>query len=288
MAETSHRLPPKRPPITVGALWHSTGFRSLVYQFLVVVLVVATFIYLFSNAQRAMESRGIATGFGFLSEEAGFAIGESVISFAAENTYLRAFGVAILNTFKVAIVSLVFATTIGTLLGIARLSSNWLLSKLASIYVEVFRNTPQLVQIIFWYTLITRLPGPRQAFNPIEGVYLCNRGLFMGWPMPDPIHPWMVVSLILGCLSAYGLSRWSQLRLRRTGYYVSVFWYGLLIHRLLHSGNRSLRHSVRGTGTDRGGPCHRASVEIHLPLGDFSPGTPRHRAAGRRPVHQSV
>jgi general L-amino acid transport system permease protein len=229
MAKTFRRPPPKRPPVTFGALWHSTGFRSLVYQFLIVVLVVVTFVYLFSNAQRAMESRGIATGFGFLSEEAGFAIGESVISFAAENSYLRAFGVAILNTFKVAIVSLMFATSIGTLLGIARLSSNWLLSKLASMYVEVFRNTPQLVQIIFWYTLITRLPGPRQAFNPIEGVYLCNRGLFMGWPMPDPIHPWMVVSLIVGCLSAYGLSRWSQLRQRRTGQYVSVFWYGLLM-----------------------------------------------------------
>lgn len=192
-----------------------------------VVLVVATFVYMFSNAQRAMESRGIATGFGFLSEEAGFAIGESIINFSPENTYLRAFGVAILNTFKVAVVSLVFATIIGIVLGIARLSSNWLMSKLASIYVEVFRNTPQLVQIIFWYTLITRLPGPRQAFNPIEGVYLCNRGLFMGWPMPDPIHPWMVVSLFVGCLGAYGFSRWSQMHLRRTGQCVSVFWYCL-------------------------------------------------------------
>jgi len=229
MAKTSGRPPPKRPPITAGALWHSTGFRSLVYQFLVVVLVIAVSLYMFSNAQRAMESRGIATGFGFLSEEAGFAIGESMIHFLPENTYVRAFGVAILNTFKVAMVSIVFATIIGILLGIARLSSNWLMRKLASIYVEVFRNTPQLVQIIFWYTLIIRLPGPRQVYNPIEGVYLCNRGLFMGWPTPDPIHTWMAVSLLVGCLSVYGLSRWSQLRLRQTGQYVPVFWYGLSI-----------------------------------------------------------
>jgi general L-amino acid transport system permease protein len=227
MTSKRRRPPPKRLPIAPGALWHSKGFRGILYQILLVLMVVGIFIYLFSNAQNAMERRGISTGFGFLSEESGFAIGESLIPTSPEDTYLRAFAVAILNTLKVSALSIVFATFIGILVGLGRLSSNWVINKIASFYVEIFRNTPQLVQIIFWYTLVTRLPSPRQAFNPIKGVYLCNRGFLLGWPVGDPIHVWMFAGLVVGCICAYGLSRWAKLRLRRTGQFVSVFWYGL-------------------------------------------------------------
>jgi len=227
MTSKRRRPPPKRLPIAPGALWHSKGFRGIIYQILLVLMVVGIFIYLFSNAQNAMERRGISTGFGFLSEESGFAIGESLIPTSPEDTYLRAFAVAILNTLKVSALSIVFATLIGILVGLGRLSSNWVISKIASFYVEIFRNTPQLVQIIFWYTLVTRLPSPRQAFNPIKGVYLCNRGFLMGWPVGDPIHVWMFAGFVVGCICAYGLSHWAKLRLRRTGQFVSVFWYGL-------------------------------------------------------------
>jgi len=189
--------------------------------------MVSAFIYMFSNAQQAMEKRGIATGFGFLSEESGFAIGESLIPSSPEDSYLRAFVVAVLNTLKVSAFSIVFATIIGILVGLGRLSHNWLIRKLASIYVEVFRNTPQLVQIIFWYTLVTRLPSPRAAIHPIKGVYLCNRGLLTAWPVSHPVHAWMAAGLVLGCLCAFGLSRWAKWHLNRTGRYVSVFWYGL-------------------------------------------------------------
>jgi general L-amino acid transport system permease protein len=227
MTSKRRRPPPKRLPIAPGALWHSKGFRGILYQILLVLMVVGIFIYLFSNAQNAMERRDISTGFGFLSEESGFAIGESLIPTSPEDTYLRAFAVAILNTLKVSALSIVFATFIGILVGLGRLSSNWVINKIASFYVEIFRNTPQLVQIIFWYTLVTRLPSPRQAFNPIKGVYLCNRGFILGWPVGDPIHVWMFAGLVVGCICAYGLSRWAKLRLRRTGQFVSVFWYGL-------------------------------------------------------------
>ena len=191
------------------------------------MLVVSTFVYLFSNAQNAMEKRGISTGFEFLSEESGFAIGESMIPTSPQNTYLRAYGIAILNTLKVSILSIVFATIIGTFVAIGRVSSNWIVSKLAVTYVEIFRNTPQLVQIIFWYTLTVHLPAPRSAFNPIEGVYLCNRGFLIAWPVGDPIYSLMSAGLIIGCLGAYWLNRWANRRLRRTGQFVSVFWYGL-------------------------------------------------------------
>jgi len=191
------------------------------------MLVVSTFVYLFSNAQNAMEKRGISTGFEFLSEESGFAIGESMIPTSPQNTYLRAYGIAILNTLKVSILSIVFATIIGTFVALGRVSSNWIVSKLAVTYVEIFRNTPQLVQIIFWYTLTVHLPAPRSAYNPIKGVYLCNRGFLIAWPVGDPIYGLMSAGLIIGCLGAYWLNRWANRRLRRTGQFVSVFWYGL-------------------------------------------------------------
>jgi len=227
MAGKSRRPPPKRPPITPGALWHSTGFRGIVYQVLLVVLVIAAFYYMFSNAQTAMEKRGISTGFDFLSEESGFAIGESVIPTSPEDTYLRAFVVAILNTLKVAAVSMVAATVIGILVGLGRLSSNWVIHKIASTYVELFRNTPQLVQIIFWYTIVTRLPSVRQAFNPIKGIFLCNRGFIFAWPQADPVHIWMLGGLAAGGLGAYALGRWSNRHWKKTGRYISVFGYGL-------------------------------------------------------------
>jgi len=227
MTKKPRRPPPKRLPITPGALWHSAGFRGIIYQVLLVAFIVSIFIYMFSNAQHAMEKRGISTGFGFLSEESGFAIGESLIPASPEDSYLRAFGIAILNTLKVSAISIVFASIIGTLVGLGRISPNWMINKIASIYVETFRNTPQLVQIIFWYTLVTRLPSPRLAFNPLKGVYLCNRGFIMAWPVNDPIHVWMVGGLIAACLCAFGLNRWANRHLSKTGQYVSVFWYGL-------------------------------------------------------------
>ena len=227
MATKPRRPPPKRPPITPGALWHSAGFRAIVYQVLMVVLVIAAFYYMFSNAQTAMEKRGISTGFDFLFEESGFAIGESVIPSSPEDTYLRAFVVAILNTLQVAGISLVVASVVGILIGLGRLSSNWVINKIASTYVELFRNTPQLVQIIFWYTITTRLPAPRQAFNPIKGIFLCNRGLIFAWPQPDPVHIWMLGGLVAGILGAYAVGKWSKWHWKKTGQFVSVLWYQL-------------------------------------------------------------
>jgi general L-amino acid transport system permease protein len=207
-------------------LWHSAGFRGLLYQVAIVVFVIGAAIYMIGNAQEAMQKRGIATGFGFLDQEAGFPIGESLIPFSAADTYLRAYVVAVLNTLKVSIVSIIAATVIGTVLGIARLSSNWLVSRLASIYVEAFRNTPQLVQIIFWYTLVTRLPAPRQAWNPFDSVFLSNRGLVFPWPVSE-VFAWATLALVIGCIGAFALSRWADRRRRLTGRELPALWLSL-------------------------------------------------------------
>ncbi|MDA1091119.1 MAG: ABC transporter permease subunit [Proteobacteria bacterium] len=229
--ESDRRAPPKRLPLTFDGLWHNVGFRSLLYQILIIGAVVSTAFYMIGNAQVAMERLGISTGFGFLTEEAGFAIGESLISYDSSDTYIRAYLVAILNTLKVSAVSVIGATVLGVLIGIARLSSNYLISKIASIYIEIFRNTPQLVQIIFWYTLVTRLPHPKQAWNFFDWVFISNRGLIMAWPADSAVYAWVGLTFVIACGGAFGVVRWTDARRRRTGQTIRALWWnvGLVI-----------------------------------------------------------
>lgn len=212
----ARRAPPPRPPVKLRDLWHSASFRAIALQALVIVLVIGTGAFMIDNAMVALAKRGISTGFGFLTREAGFPIGEGLISFKSEDTYLRAYAVAVLNTLKVAAIAIVLATLIGTLVGIARLSSNWIMARLAAAYVELFRNTPQLLQIVFWYTLVTLLPHPRQAWNPVGDVFLSKRGLVMPWPESHSAWWWMFVAFAGALVLAVRLGRRAA-RQRRKG-----------------------------------------------------------------------
>ena len=158
--------------------------KSWIYQAILLAAVGLVFWYFASNTAQNLEARRIASGFGFLQREAGFEIGEaSGLAYSAADTYLRALVVGLANTFRVAAVGVVLATLLGTFVGLARLSPNWLLAKLATVYVETVRNIPLLVQLFFWYTLISEsLPAPAEALNPLRGVFLSNRGVF--FPLP--------------------------------------------------------------------------------------------------------
>ena len=140
--------------------------------------------YLASNTAQNLEARRIASGFGFLQREAGFEIGETTFfSYGAADSYLRALAVGLANTFRVAALGIVLATLLGAAIGLARLAPNWLLARLAGGYVEALRNVPLLVQLFFWYALISEnLPAPAEALNPLPGVFLSNRGLY--FPLP--------------------------------------------------------------------------------------------------------
>ena len=210
------RPPPPRPPVRLRDVWHSASFRAVALQVLVIVVVIGTAAFMIDNAMVALATRGISTGFGFLTREAGFPIGEGLIPFSSEDTYLRAYAVAILNTLKVSALAVVLATLIGTLVGIARLSGNWIMARLAAAYVELFRNTPQLLQIVFWYTLLTLLPHPRQAWNPVGDVFLSKRGLVLPWPEAHPAWWWMFAALAGALLLAVWLGRRAARR-RRMG-----------------------------------------------------------------------
>lgn len=145
--------------------------------------------YFVSNTAANLEARRIASGFAFLWREAGFEIGETGgLAYSAADSYLRALAVGLANTFRIAVIGVVLATVLGALLGLARLSPNWLLAKLAAAYVETIRNVPLLVQLFFWYAVISEsLPGAAEALNPLPGVFLSNRGIFFPLPGDVPV-----------------------------------------------------------------------------------------------------
>ena len=163
--------------------------RAILLQGILLAVLALLLGTLYWNTTQNLEARRIASGFAFLWREAGFEIGEtSGIAYSAADTYLRALAVGLANTFRVAAIGVVLATILGTLLGLARLSPNFLLAKLAAGYVEVVRNVPLLVQLFFWYAIITEvLPGPEEAFNPLAGVFLSNRGIFFPLPGDWPV-----------------------------------------------------------------------------------------------------
>ncbi|QNT70027.1 amino acid ABC transporter permease [Defluviicoccus vanus] len=179
------------------------------------ILLVA---YLVSNTLANLETRNIATGFGFLQREAGFGISESAIPYNPANTYFRALAVGVFNTLKVAVVGIILATFIGILAGVARLSRNWLVARLATCYVEGLRNIPVLLQLFFWYALITEgLPGPRQALNPLPGIFLSARGLKLPEPVWQTTHAVMLVVFLVAIAVAWAIGRWAKLRQDRSG-----------------------------------------------------------------------
>jgi general L-amino acid transport system permease protein len=161
--------------------------KQVAYQAAALAVAVLAAWYLVHNTLANLEERRIASGFAFLEREAGFEISESpLLRYDASNSYLRALAVGLANTLRVAIVGIVAATMLGTAIGLFRLSKNLLLRTLATAYVEFIRNSPLLVQLFFWYALITEaLPSPREALEALPGVFLTNRGLF--FPLPGSI-----------------------------------------------------------------------------------------------------
>lgn len=150
--------------------WLDPNKRAIFFQIAVWLLAILLAYYLISNTLANLEKQSIATGWGFLNRESAFEIGESLIPYSAANTYARALFVGALNTLKVAFIGIVLTIFLGTIVGIARLSSNWLVSKMASVYIEVMQDIPILLQLFFWYSMFYEIfPSPRQALNPMQG-----------------------------------------------------------------------------------------------------------------------
>lgn len=206
------------------SFWHDPDRLAVFYQAVALAVVILVGYYLFTNTLTNLERQNIATGFGFFGKEAAFEIGESLISYSAADTYARALLAGVLNTLKVAVIGVILTVVLGTIVGIARLSSNWLVSRTAAVYTEVLQDIPVLLQLFFWYAVFYEiLPSPRQAVNPFPGVFLSNRGMVVGVPEAHPVHIWMLTAFVAGCIVVWMLRRWARKRQEETGRIFPVF-----------------------------------------------------------------
>ncbi|MBI9082557.1 MAG: amino acid ABC transporter permease [Desulfobacterales bacterium] len=198
--------------------------RAILYQIGVAAGVALLGYYLLSNTLANLERQSIATGLGFLGKESAFEIGESLIPYTAADSYGKALVVGALNTLIVSFIGVVLSVLLGTFIGIARLSANWLVSRMAAVYIEVLQDIPILLQLFFWYAFFYNvLPGPHQALCPMPHVFLSNRGLVFGVPESHPAQKYMVIAFAAGCLISYFMRRWARRRQDDTGLPFPVF-----------------------------------------------------------------
>lgn len=193
-------------------------FRSWFIQATVLAVMVCLAGYGIYNTAHNLQQAGVTTGFGFLGNRAGFDISQKLVAYTMDSTYARALLVGVLNTLLVSALAIVTSTAIGFSLGVIRLSSNWLLAKMAEGYTEIMRNIPLLLQVLFWYlAVLSPLPGPRQAYSFYDIIYLCNRGMQIPRLAPDqnlwPFFGTLAAAFALSCL----LIVWNRYRQRKTG-----------------------------------------------------------------------
>ena len=212
-------LTPAKPPP-----WNNPAVRSLVFQALALALLGYFFYVVLQNTMSNMESRGITTGFQFLHEPAGFGILMSLIDYSETDTYGRTFFVGLLNTLLVSSLGIIFATILGFTLGIARLSRNWLISKLAVVYIEIFRNIPLLLQIFFWYIAVLQtLPGAKHSLKIGEAFFLNNRGFYFPAPVFKDGFGLVVAAFAAAVVGVVYLVKWARRRQEETGRQFPVF-----------------------------------------------------------------
>ncbi|MFL7008900.1 amino acid ABC transporter permease [Enterovibrio norvegicus] len=199
-------------------IFYNPTFRSVVFQFVAIVALVFFVFTIVDNALTNLDARGIATGFGFLSQEAGFGIGLTLIEYDETYSYGRTFFVGLLNTALVSVLGILLATVLGFLIGIARLSNNWLLSRFAAVYIETFRNIPLLLQIFFWYfAVLQALPSPKESLSIGESLFLNVRGLYFTRPVFEEGSTIIFIALIAALVFSFVFSRWAKRKQETTG-----------------------------------------------------------------------
>lgn len=215
-------------PVVKPPAYRDPRVRAIAFQVLTVVVLVWFFWMIFQNTLHNMESRGITTGFGFLDRAAGFGILMSLIPYDETMTYGRTFIVGLLNTLMVSILGIILATILGFLLGIARLSKNWLIAKIALVYVETLRNIPLLLQIFFWYIAVLRsLPSPKQSLGIGTSAFLNNRGLYIPAPVTESGFGVVLLVLAAAIVGVWFMARWAKARQMATGQPFPTFLAGL-------------------------------------------------------------
>ena len=214
-------------PTSNTSFLNDSGNRAIIFQVILLAVVVFVGYYLFNNLQSNLESRGISTGFRFLNEPAGFPILIHLIEYTETSTYGRAFMVALINTFVISIMGIVLATIIGVVMGLARLSSNWLVARLATVYIETLRNIPLLLQMFFWYfAVLSALPSPKNSI--VLGDFMLNkRGIYSPDPQFQDGFGFVIFGFLLSIVMSITLIRWAKKRQTQTGVWFPAYWASL-------------------------------------------------------------
>jgi general L-amino acid transport system permease protein len=204
--------------------------RQAIYQVITVVALVVLFYILVSNTAANLRRQNIASGFEFVDRTSGFDVSQSLIAFDNSMTYGRAFFVGLLNTLLVAGLGIVLATVVGFVIGIARLSTNWLVARLATVYVETIRNVPLLLQLFFWYFAVLKsLPVPRQSHVLPGGGFLNVRGLYLPAPVPEPGFDVVALVIAIGVVLSLAIHFFARRRQMLTGQRLPVLWISLAL-----------------------------------------------------------
>ncbi|WP_300729958.1 amino acid ABC transporter permease [Pseudomonas sp.] len=204
--------------------------RAWLFQIITIVAVVALGGYLFSNTQANLAHRGITSGFDFLEQSAGFGIAQHLIPYVESDSYYRVFVIGLLNTLLVTVIGVVLATILGFIIGVARLSPNWIINKLATVYVEVFRNIAPLLQILFWYfAVFLTLPGPRNSHNLWDTFFISSRGLNLPAAAAADGLQAFAISLVMAIMAIVLMKHWATQRFEATGVMFHTFWAGLAL-----------------------------------------------------------
>ncbi|MCD1264690.1 amino acid ABC transporter permease [Shinella sumterensis] len=264
MALADTRTGSSEPPKV--SLLYNPALRSVLYQVVTLVVIVGAVWYAWNNVVQNLARANMSAGFGFLNSRAGFDIAQTLIAYSSDSTYFRALQVGLLNTLVVAAAGIVTATIVGLLIGVGRLSNNWLIARLCTVYVEIFRNIPPLLVIFFWYLgVLALLPSIRTIFqhleeNPDAIFFISNRGIYMPAPIFGEGFGMVVGAFVLGIVAAIAFTIWANARQRATGKRPPVLWVNLglivlfpILVFLVMGSPLSLDYAVPGSFNMRGG-----------------------------------
>ncbi len=230
-------IEPRGPPPQFAArLRRALGGRAGWAGFFVQILFVAALAWIgyeiVANARANLQSQRITAGFGFLNNTAGFDVSQNLIPYSGSDTYTRVFLVGLLNTLLVSVIGIFFASMIGFMVALGRLSPNWLLARISGAYVELIRNLPPLFQILFWYlAVLSALPNPRQSISLFGSFFLSNRGFVVPKPIGQAGFEPFAVAVLLGIVASLVLWRYARRQLFESGRLITIWPYvvGLLI-----------------------------------------------------------
>src|ERR1700675_2741691 len=227
------RLPPPQLAAKVQrALGGRAGWGGFVLQILFVAALAWICYEIVANARANLQAQRITAGFGFLANTAGFDVSQNLIPYSGSDPYTRVFLVGLLNTLLVAVIGIFFATIIGFLVALGRLSPNWLLSRISGGYVELVRNLPLLFQILFWYlAVLAALPNPRQSISLFGVFFLSNRGFIVPKPVGNPGLEPFALAVVVAIVASLLLHRYARRQLFESGRLITIWPYmaGLVI-----------------------------------------------------------